>query len=116
MTTITLELADDLAESIAPLRDRLPEIIALGLNRLSPIPAKVYAYILSFLASGPSAEQVLAFRPTEEMAARLEELLDKSRAGALTDLEKQELDEYERIEHLVIMIKARAFPYLVSAS
>jgi uncharacterized protein YnzC (UPF0291/DUF896 family) len=50
------------------------------------------------------------------MAARLEELLDKSRADTLTELEKQELDEYERIEHLVIMIKARAFPYLVSAS
>jgi hypothetical protein len=112
VTTVTLELTDDLAESIAAVRDRLPEIIALGLNKLSPLPVQVYAYILSFLASGPSPEQLMAFYPTEGMKDRLNDLLEKSRAGTLTDLERQELAEYERIEHIVIMLKARALPYL----
>ncbi len=116
MTTITLELNDDLAESIAAVRHRLPEIIALGLNRLSPLPAQVYAYVLSFLANGPSPEQLMEFRPTPEMKDRLDELLEKSRADTLTDLEKQELEEYERIEHIVIMLKARALPSITSAS
>lgn len=116
MTTVTLELTDDLAESIAAVRDRLPEIIALGLSKLSPVPAQVYAYILSFLASGPSPEQLMAFRPTREMQQRHQELLEKSRAGALTDLETRELEEYEHIEHVVVMLKARALPYLTSAA
>lgn len=116
MTTVTLELTDDLAESIAAVRDRLPEIIALGLNRLSPLPARVYAYILSFLASGPSPEELMAFRPTQEMKDRLDNLLERSRAGTLTDLESQELEEYERIEHIVVMLKARAFPYLTPSA
>ncbi len=116
MTTITLEIADDLAESVAAVRHRLPEIIALGLGKLSPLPAGVYAYILSFLASGPTPEQLMGFRPTQEMQNRLNELMDKSRADTLTDLERQELDEYQRIEHIVIMLKARALPYLIRST
>ena len=116
MTTITLELSDDLAATVAPVKDRLPEIIALGLNRLSPLPARAYAYILSFLASGPAPEQLMEFRPTQEMQARLEELLEKSRADSLTEVETQELEEYKRIEHLIVMLKARALAYLTSAN
>ena len=114
MTTITLEVTDDLAESIAAVRDRLPEIIALGLNRLSPMPAQVYSHILTFLASGPTAAQLVEFRPTDDMAERLEQLLDKSQTGELSDIEEQELEEYRRIEHLVVMLKARALPYIIS--
>ena len=116
MTTITLELPDELARSVTAVRNRLPEIIALGLNRLSPLPAQVYSYILSFLASGPNPQQLMEFRPAPEMQGRLDELLEKSRGDTLTDLEKQELEEYERIEHIVIMLKARALPHLISAS
>lgn len=116
MTTVTLELADDLAENIAAVRHRLPEIIVLGLNKLSPLPTQVYAYILSFLASGPTPEQLMEFRPTPEMKDRLDVLLDKSRSDTLTELERQELEEYERIEHIVIMLKGRALPYLASTA
>ena len=116
MTTITLELADDLAADIVAVRHRLPEIIALGLNKLSPLPAQVYAHILSFLASGPAPEQLLDFRPTPEMKERLDALLDKSRSGTLTEIEQQELGEYERIEHIVVMLKARTLPYLTSSA
>ncbi len=114
MTTITVEVTDDLAESIAAVRHRLPEIIALGLDRLSPMPAQVYAYIVSFLASGPTPEQLVEFRPTDEMADRLVKLLEKSQSGDISDIEEKELEEYRRIEHLVMMLKARAFPYLTS--
>jgi hypothetical protein len=40
------------------------------------------------------------------MQERLRTLLTRSQAGTLTSTELQELDEYERIEHLVVMIKA----------
>ena len=50
------------------------------------------------------------------MTNRLKELLAKGESDTLTDLEKQELDEYERIEHLIVILKGRALPYLLSPS
>ena len=113
MTTITLEVTDDIATSIATTRHRLPEIIALGLNKLSPLPTQVYSYILFFLANGPTKEQLMQFSPTSEMRMRMQELLEKSQTDSLTELEQKELEEYERIEHLIVMLKAKALPYLV---
>jgi hypothetical protein len=43
----------------------------------------------------------------------MQELLEKSQADSLTDVEQKELEEYERIEHLIVMLKARALPYLI---
>jgi hypothetical protein len=48
------------------------------------------------------------------MQERLRTLLTRSKAGELTPAEQQELDEYEQIEHLVIMLKAGSLPYLTS--
>jgi hypothetical protein len=33
-------------------------------------------------------------------------LVDRARSGDLTPLEQAELEEYERIEHIIIMLKA----------
>ncbi|MDF5708165.1 MAG: hypothetical protein PUP90_10910 [Nostoc sp. S4] len=44
------------------------------------------------------------------MQQRLRTLLARSQAGTLTFTELQELNEYERIEHLVVMIKAGNLP------
>jgi hypothetical protein len=46
----------------------------------------------------------------------LRALLDRSRDGQLTEAEQRELDEYARIEHLMVMIKAGTLPYLTPAS
>jgi hypothetical protein len=116
MTTITLEVADELAESIAAVKDRLPEVIALGLGQRSPLPADAYAYVLNFIANGPTPEQLMKFHPNAAMTRRLAELIDKERNTGLSEVEQRELEEYEHIEHLVVMLKARAFPYLVSHS
>ena len=70
MSTITLEIPDDLATEVHQQQERLPEILALGLNRLPPIPASVYQYIFDFLANEPSAEEIISFRPTLEMQHR----------------------------------------------
>jgi hypothetical protein len=39
------------------------------------------------------------------MQERLKTLLERDHAGKLTPSEQIELDEYERIEHIVIMLK-----------
>lgn len=113
MTTITLDVPDELAASLRRAGDRLPELLALSLQQPA-LPASVYRYILDFLASQPTAEQIAAFAPTPEMTERLRTLLDRQAAGDITSVETTELDEYERIEHLMILIKAGNFPSLTS--
>lgn len=44
------------------------------------------------------------------MQSRLHTLLNRSQADELTPSEKQELDEYERIEHLIILLKMGNLP------
>jgi uncharacterized membrane protein len=80
------------------------------------LPSRTYRYILNFLASAPTAEEIAAFRPTPEMQERLRILVTRSKAGELTNAEQLELDEYERIEHLVIMLKMGNLPYLTRQS
>jgi len=67
---------------------------------------QIYHYILDFLTGNPTPEQIAAFRPTSEMVERLQDLLLKHKSGNLTHSEQSELDEYERIEHLIIMLKS----------
>jgi hypothetical protein len=105
MPTITLEISDELSERLRQVGDRLPELLALSLQQPA-LPAHIYRYILDFLASQPTPEQVAAFGPTSEMAARLRILLEREAANELTPSEQEELAEYERIEHVMIMIKA----------
>jgi len=66
----------------------------------------VKQYVTDFLASQPTPEQIAAFRPTAEMQERLRYLVGRDRAEALTDEECQELDEYEQVEHLIVMIQS----------
>ena len=61
MAQITIEVPDSLAERLAPVRDRLPEVLAHGLEQLSPVPNEVYRYILDFLTSNPSPQAIIDF-------------------------------------------------------
>jgi hypothetical protein len=111
MPKITLDVSDELAQQIAAVGERLPELLSLSLQR-SPVPTQIYHYILDFLTSNPTPEQIAAFRPTPAMVERLQNLLSKNKSGNLTKSEQSELDEYERIEHLIIMLKSGNLRYL----
>jgi hypothetical protein len=108
---ITLEVSDELSERLAEVSDRLPELLALSLQQPA-LPAHTYRYILDFLASNPAPEQIAAFGPTPAMQERLRTLLERSKSGNLTPTEQAELDEYERIEHLLVLLKAGNLSYL----
>ncbi len=106
MPKITLEISEELSQQIAQVGiDTLPELLALSLQQPT-IPTQIYQYILNFLASNPTPQQIAEFKPTPEMQDRLRTLLIHSKSGELTPRELKELDEYERIEHLIVMIKA----------
>ena len=110
MATLTIEVPDMLAEQLSPHKGRIDEILGLGLRELSPLPNRVYRYILAFLADNPTAEEIIRFRPSPEMQERMRVLLERGKMEALTPAEQAELEEYERIEHLMILLKTRALP------
>lgn len=115
MATLTIEIPDDLMERLDPIRDQLPDLLRRCLQP-SVLSAQVYHYILDFLASQPNPDEVASFRPTPEMQNRLRYLLTCSDDGTLTPEEAQELEEYERIEHLIILLKAGNLPYLATGA
>jgi hypothetical protein len=111
MAMVTIEVPDELSELLEQAGDRLPELLARSL-REPALPAHVYRYVLDFLASRPTPEQVAAFGPTSEMVNRLRTLLGREAGGEITPAERSQLDEYERLEHLMILIKTGNLRYL----
>jgi hypothetical protein len=63
--------------------------------------------IADFLASGPSPEELLQFRPSLQIRARAEELLLKLKDGCLSEDDRAELDRFEQVERLMRFVKAR---------
>ena len=115
MATLTIDIPDELSAQLNQVRDRIPELLALSLQQPA-VPASIYRTILTFLAQRPTADEIAAFRPTPEMQSRLSVLLARNQTGTLTDAEQAELDEFERIEHFVVMLKAGNVPTVMRAA
>jgi hypothetical protein len=118
MTTIMLDIPDALAERLAQRRDQLPQLLAMALElfpgeppislSMSPPNHPVFAEMIDFLASGPTPAQIVAFKISPTAQGRLEALLDKHREEGLTAEETAELDAYVQVNHLLLLLKARA--------
>lgn len=107
MAKLTIDIPDDLMAQLSPVKEQLPDLLRRCLHPLA-LPAQVYRYVLDFLTSQPTPEEIAAFRPTEDMQTRLRYLIEKERNSGLSAEEQQELSEYEQIEHLIIMFKTGA--------
>jgi hypothetical protein len=121
MAELTIQIPDELAQRLEPLRNRLPELLSQLVDRTnfsastmpevqatsSHVPA-VYLEVLDFLIKRPTPEEIIAFKVSPEGQKRLQTLLHKNRETTLTQTEIAELDVYEQLEHLMILLKARA--------
>lgn len=115
MTRITVEVPDELAHRLSPMRQQLPELLSLAVD-LFPQPhsqpfSETYdpaQEILDFLVHTPSPEQILGFKCSPPVQARLEELLEKNQQGTIAEEEAIELDTYHQINHFFILLKAHA--------
>lgn len=72
---------------------------------MSIIEHSVYSEVYRFLASSPSKEEILAFRPSQATQNRIRELLQLNKGNLLTIEQQAELDEFEQVEHFVRMLK-----------
>jgi hypothetical protein len=84
MTTITLEVPDELAAELhiapAALPNLLREAVAAKIVRFAPQSnredaAPIYQEIIELLTSGPTAAQLVAFKISDAVQERLEDLL-----------------------------------------
>jgi hypothetical protein len=69
---------------------------------------QAYDEILDFLAAGTTADTIAAFRPSDRAVARVRVLIERRSEESISAVENEELEEYLRLEHLMIMAKARA--------
>ena len=107
MMKLTIEVPEQLGLRLKPLQDRWVEILEIGLRQVAPFQAGLNSAVIEFLASGPTSEEIIAFRPSEEAAARVSVLLDRNRSGTLTPDERVELEQYKNLDTLVSLIKAQ---------
>jgi hypothetical protein len=68
----------------------------------------LYDDLLDLLSEGVDPGRLRRFRLSQAKQIRLDWLLERNREGTLTEEESAELDDFERFEHLVRMLKARA--------
>lgn len=118
---LTIQIPDELAERLEPLHSRLPQLLWLLLDadvqQTSEQPkvntqtveiSEVYQEVLDFLIKRPTPEEIIAFKVSSQVQMQLEALLEKNRSASLTQMELAQLDVYEQLEHLMILLKARA--------
>ncbi|HAX74737.1 MAG TPA: hypothetical protein DCY88_02605 [Cyanobacteria bacterium UBA11372] len=109
---VTLDIPEELALRLTPLKDQLPQILELGLRELSASSQTGFAGIaevIEFLAKLPTPEEILALRPSETLQAQITALLDKNRSEGLTPNEELAWEQYQYLEHLVRIAKAKAY-------
>jgi hypothetical protein len=107
MVQITMQLPDQLAGQILPARRWLPAVLELSLARLKTPAAQTSSEIIDFLLGNPTQDDVLAYHASDRAQHRLQRLVALNEAGLLSEAEQAELAELQRLEHILIMLKAQ---------
>lgn len=72
--------------------------------------------VIEFLYQKPSPREILEYHASERSQEHLRRLLTLNEGGLLRESEQRELDELQKIEHIVVMLKARAAERLQATS
>ena len=72
------------------------------------IQSKAYNDVVSFMIEKKTLEEIITFKPSDDLNNRVTELLTKEKTASITREEKKELDQYMWLEHLMRLAKARA--------
>lgn len=125
MTTITLDVPDELVGRLTPVQTQLPGLLSFALDLLgienpkSTCPTQIFPVLqemIDFLVQAPSYTQIIEFKVSPEAQERLEELLDINREDTLSPQEEAELDAYQQVDHMMILLKARARKAIASTN
>lgn len=123
MAELIIQVPDELAQRLEPYLDRLPELLKSAIETIFPHNSSdllrsvanptdtplAYSEVLDFLLTRPTPQEISAFKVSTEAQERIRRLLDKNKEGNLAKNEAGELDLYEQLEHLMILLKAKAY-------
>jgi len=107
MVQMTMQVSEELAERLRPIGSWLPTGLELSLVGFQTVAAATATEVIEFLSQDPTPQTVLAYHVSERAQARLQRSLALNAAGMLGEAEQLELDELQRIEHILIMLKAQ---------
>ncbi|MCP5103736.1 MAG: hypothetical protein GY950_10180 [bacterium] len=107
MVQMTMQVSNDLAERLEPIRPWLPTILELSLVGFKTQATETATEIMLFLSSNPSPQDVFDYHISERAQTRLRRLLALNKEGMLSEIEQLELDELQQIEHIIIMLKTQ---------
>lgn len=106
MVEMTMTVPDRLADRLRPMRIWLPTVLELSLQGFKTPATQTASEIIDFLSAGPTPQQVASFMVSPRAQERLRRLLALNEAGLLSEEEQMELDELEKIEHIMVLLKA----------
>ena len=70
-------------------------------------PSQVFDEIAALFVSDPRPQQIIDFKPSAAAVQRASQLLELNRQGRLGEEERHELDDFERAELLMRLVKAK---------
>jgi hypothetical protein len=116
MVQMTVQVSEELAARLRPIEPWLPTVLELSLIGFTTVAAATATEVLQFLSGNPTPQDVLDYHVSDHAQARLQRLLALNAAGSLGETEQHELDELQRIEHIVVLLKAQIAGQLPGAS
>jgi len=105
---MTIQMPEALAERIQPIGSWLPTVLELSLAGFRTLAVITATEIIEFLSQNPTPQNIMEYHVSERAQSRLQKLLTLNQAGLVSSQEMSELDEIEKIEHIMIMLKAQA--------
>lgn len=106
MVQMTMDVSEELADRLRPIRSWLPTVLELSFVGFRTPATQTASKVIAFLSTNPTPQEVLGYHATERAQTRLQQLLALAKAGMLGETEQQELDELEKIEHILNYAKS----------
>ncbi len=107
MVQLMTQVPEDLAKKIGPIRSWLSTILELSLVGFRTLATEPATEMIQFLLTNQSPEEVFNYHASEHAQQRLQRLLALNEANLLGEAEQLELEELQRIEPTLIMLKAQ---------
>lgn len=103
---------------LQPLQSWLPTVIELSLAGFKTSAISAATELIQFRSLNPLPQEALNYHASEKSQERLRRLLALNEAEILSEAEQQELDELQKLEHIVLTLKAQIArqKQLISAS
>ncbi len=108
MVRMTMQISDESEQGYQSIGAWLQAVTDLNFIGFKTPATIARTELIEFLSKTPSPEELLGFHVSESAQMRLSRLSALDKAGYLSEAEQAELDDLQRLEHIVIMLRTRA--------